>query len=235
MQNRYAGDIGDYVKLALLRHLSTDRRLGIAWYLFPDENHNADGRHVKYLNDPEHWRHLDPILFDILAKIVAGRRGVANLQKLGAIKPNKAFTLPITTNIAAKDRDASRSEWFNACLKDISDCDIVFADPDNGIIDDRLDRRRQITFGKQMPLSEVKAISEGRTAIIYHHNTRFKGGHDLEVEHWFEKIGANTIAVRANAYSCRTFFIINPDKIIRNRTIDFCKKWSGHKVKLHIS
>jgi hypothetical protein len=37
MQDRYAGDVGDYVKFALLRHLCPGRRLGIAWYLHPDQ------------------------------------------------------------------------------------------------------------------------------------------------------------------------------------------------------
>jgi hypothetical protein len=40
MQNRYVEDIGDYVKLAILRALSSRpsvRRLGVAWWLFPDE------------------------------------------------------------------------------------------------------------------------------------------------------------------------------------------------------
>ena len=31
MQNRYTGDIGDYVKLSILRALSPGYRLGVAW------------------------------------------------------------------------------------------------------------------------------------------------------------------------------------------------------------
>ena len=46
MQNRYAGDIGDYGKLGLLRSLSrTGLRIGVNWYLTPDEDRNGDGRH----------------------------------------------------------------------------------------------------------------------------------------------------------------------------------------------
>ena len=33
MQNRYVGDIGDYVKYGLLRALADGRQLGVAWYL----------------------------------------------------------------------------------------------------------------------------------------------------------------------------------------------------------
>lgn len=48
MQDRYVGDIGDYVKLGILRALMPGERLGVAWWLYPDEAHNADGRHIGY-------------------------------------------------------------------------------------------------------------------------------------------------------------------------------------------
>ncbi|MGT2465836.1 hypothetical protein ACVOMV_12895 [Mesorhizobium atlanticum] len=111
----------------------------------------------------------------------------------------------------------------------------MFADPDNGLVDDEEWRRRKPSFGKQMPLKEVRALSEGRCAVIYHHNSRFKGGHDVEVDHWLGAIGASAIAVRATAYSCRTFFIVNPDAEIAERTIDFCRRWKDHKVSFHRS
>ena len=53
MQNRYTGDIGDFAKYGLLRALSKGKRLGVAWYLYPDEEDNTDGRHIDYLQQPE--------------------------------------------------------------------------------------------------------------------------------------------------------------------------------------
>ena len=53
VQNRYAGDVGDYVKFGLLRAL-TDAddepalSLGVMWYLTADEDHNQDGKHISY-------------------------------------------------------------------------------------------------------------------------------------------------------------------------------------------
>ena len=44
--HRYVGDIGDYLKFGLLRALSPGHRLGVASWLYPDENHNRDGRHI---------------------------------------------------------------------------------------------------------------------------------------------------------------------------------------------
>lgn len=233
MQDRYAGDIGDYIKLSLLRALSRRRRLGIAWYLYPDEDHNSDGRHTSYLSAPERWRHLDPELFDFLGKTVKRERSVRALEN-GFSRGAIFSSLPIpTVGLAARDRCDARSSWFANVLQDLSRCDLIFADPDNGLVDDEPWRRTKVTFGKQIPLSEVLTISAGRTAVIYHHNSRFKGGHDAEVGHWLRSIGLPAVAVRATAYSCRTFFIINPDDQIITRASDFCEKWKDYKVRLH--
>ena len=58
MQDQYVGDIGDFGKYGLLRHLTgiqTPRlktlRLGVVWYLFPDGGNN-DGKFTKYLCNP---------------------------------------------------------------------------------------------------------------------------------------------------------------------------------------
>jgi len=49
MQDRYAGDIGDLAKFALLRALGGDGlRLGVVWYLNINEEENRDGSHTEY-------------------------------------------------------------------------------------------------------------------------------------------------------------------------------------------
>ena len=85
MQNRYTDDIGDYIKYALLRALSSGLMLGVAWYLYPDEDHKPDGKHVQYLDDPQRWRHLYPESFDALKRIVAGDRSVSAVEQPGGI------------------------------------------------------------------------------------------------------------------------------------------------------
>ncbi len=48
MQDRYAGDVGDFGKFSLLTHLfgHAHYKLGIIWYLFPDQTHNRDCGHI---------------------------------------------------------------------------------------------------------------------------------------------------------------------------------------------
>lgn len=233
MQNRYVGDIGDFIKLALLRHVGSGRRLGVAWYLYPDEDHNSDGRHISYLRDHARWRHLDPELHDGLNEIVKANRSVAWLERAGFLTASYSGEILVSAGLPPSERSTWRTDWFRRVLADLTDAEIVFADPDNGLVDDEPRRRRTKRFGKQLPLDEARRLADGRSAILYHHNTRFKGGHDAEIDHWLKRLGYDTLAVRANSYSCRTFFILNPDGETVKRAESFCDKWSGHGVRLH--
>jgi len=50
VQDRYAGDVGDFGKYGLLRALcKDDLSLGVVWYLVPDEEGTGDGGHVGVL------------------------------------------------------------------------------------------------------------------------------------------------------------------------------------------
>ena len=232
MQERYVADIGDYVKLSLLLCLTIGRRLGVLWYIYPDEKHNSDGRHISYLSNPSKWRHLDPALFDMLTNAALNNRKIGALE--AALGGDGYFVSDaVPTGLLAAERSKVRQAWFDSSLDRLSGGDVVFADPDNGLIDDQEWRRRAPTFGKQMPLSEARALSKGRCAVIYHHNSRFKGGHDAEVDYWLRALRMPALAVRATAYSCRTFFIVNPDAEIAERIQEFCRRWQNHKVRLH--
>lgn len=231
LQDRYAGDVGDFVKLGLLRAISSGRRLGVAWYRFPDEDYNGDGRHIDYL-ERQDLRRLDPDLFDHLCAITLAERSIASLLPLlpGVVSADESLGIG---EVAIRQRRSWREQWFARAQAALTDCQIVFADPDNGVVDDDDRRKGRVKFGKQIPLSEVAALAKGRCAVIYHHNTRRAGGHTAEVDHWLSRFQVPAMAVRANAYSCRTFFILNPDREISERARQFCEGWRSLKVFLH--
>ena len=81
MQDRYVGDVGDFVKYALLRAIRGTKHLGVAWYLHPNAGPAGDGRHTAHLQNPDEWRHLDAELFDALRKLTDDRWSVANIQQ----------------------------------------------------------------------------------------------------------------------------------------------------------
>jgi hypothetical protein len=114
MQDRYVGDIGDYVKLSILRALSPGCPLGIAWWLYPDESHNKDGRHIGYLGRPDQWRHLDPDLFDALAQMVASDRRDVRALETADVLPGAIFAsevMPVGGPIADRPRWLTRVQF----------------------------------------------------------------------------------------------------------------------------
>ena len=123
-----------------------------------------------------------------------------------------------------------RKQWFENGLNYLQNCDLVFADPDNGLCDDDRYKCGQKASWKRIPLKEVSAVAKDRTAIIYHHNTRYKGGHEQEIRDWCDKLESDTIALRWRARSNRTFFIINPKSDVISSAQEFCKDW-GEKAE----
>lgn len=224
MQNRYVGDIGDFAKYTLLNALSKDRTLGIAWYLYPDESHNDDGKHTSYLDHPGIWRDRSPEVFDGLKQLVrSDRRDVGEVVHKKIISPiavaDECLNYPSSR---LEDKARWRERWFERVQKTLKSCDMVFIDPDNGLCqNDRFNPGISKNW-KRLPLDEAKRLSEGRMAVIYHHNSRFKGGHAAENMFWSEQLAACSFAVRFRAYSARTFFVMNADL----KTIHAAKEWA---------
>jgi hypothetical protein len=169
VQDRYAGDVGDFLKYGLLRLLCTAAgvsRLGVVWYLVDDETHNADGRHVSYLRPGnrigERLRSCDPELFDAMQTIVnSGKRCVARIEHSAALPASTRFYSSRLTR-------GNRAAWLGAVLDRTRDCDAVFLDPDNGI-----------SFGRQKYPEKYVGIDElaqfasrDQAIIVYHHCDR---------------------------------------------------------------
>ena len=230
MQNRFTGDIGDFAKYGLLRALSRGRQLGVAWYLYPDEAHTSDGRHIQYLENPGKWRTLDPVLFDGLDMITSGERSVAALERSGLL-PGAVFAsemLKVKDMPSPRRRREWRARWFERVMEKLARCDIVFADPDNGLYPDDKFRWGSAAHWKRQPLCEAIRLCAGRVGVLYHHNTRFKGGHRAEIRHWLSKLPADTHAFYWRRYSNRTFFVVNPDQMTLERLTEFGERWEKY-------
>ena len=236
MQDRYAGDIGDYVKLAMLRSLSAGQRLGVLWWLYPDENHNQDGKHVSYLAEPGRWRSRDPELFDALKRLVEGpERSVAALETTGLFSNATFYRERVPTTGTSADRRSARSAWFAAAIASVASCDLVFLDPDNGLETSTYEPGRS-KAGKSVALNELQALRRpGRTLIVYHHQTRMAGGHIFELAHWGRRLGAlgfRVDALRASAFSARAFFLLDATPLILARAKSLASEW-GDKLTWH--
>ena len=234
MQDRYTGDIGDFVKYGLLRAIRGRKRLGVAWYLHPDGGPAGDGQHIVYLQQDARWRCLDPGLFDCLRRLVARERSVAAVQREDLLR-NAVFAadrLDIA-DIPVSQRSCWRQRWFARVTSQLSGCDLVFADPDNGLCpDDRFAPARKES-AKRMPLAEANALAAARAAVLYHHNSRFAGGHEKEIRHLMGQLRGCTCAYYWQRWSNRTFFIVNADDEIERRLTRFVQRWGNHGRLLH--
>jgi len=227
MQDRYAGDIGDFVKYGLLRAIRGTRRVGVAWYLHPDAGPAGDGKHIAYLHDLDRWRHLDPELFDALRDLIQNdQRSVANIQQSG-ILGDAVFAADRlgVADVKVHHRKPWRRQWFDRIKRQLADCDLVFADPDNGFVQDGRFKPTWQSHAKRIPLTEAVELAEGRTAVVYHHNSMFKGGHYKEIQWWKDQLPEGTMAYYWRRVSNRTFFVINPDDHIRQRLRGFADRW----------
>ena len=232
VQNQYVGDIGDYAKFSLLRALLGDHKLGVSWYLFPDEGTN-DGKHVGYLEDPKKWQRFDERTFKILGGIVKScRRNVSAIEQ-SCLFPRGTVFWNSELNFEGSTRSCQakwRTAWFEQSMECLRDCDLVFADPDNGLKSSKAFRPGQRKHAKSISECEVRSLAGcGRTIVIYHHNTRFKGGHDAEVRFWQKRLGGRTCAIRWRHISPRTFFICNCTEELASRAKSWCNNWDSPK------
>ena len=229
MQDRYVGDIGDFVKYALLRAVFQGFTVGVAWYLNPNESSSKDGRHTDYLARPGEWRHLDEDLFDELKRMVESRRSVAAVQASGVL-PRAVFAderLDVG-DIAIASRTPWRSAWFERVRKRLENCEVVFADPDNGVVADVSFRPTWKRSAKSIPQHEIRGLSYRRPMVVYHHNSRRKGGHRKEIAEWQNSLPGRIYAYHWRRWSNRTFFFLNCDSKVVDRLKTFAERWMGH-------
>jgi hypothetical protein len=95
----------------------------------------------------------------------------------------------------------------------MSDADIVFCDPDNGIAKPGSDYERSGSV-KHILLSEIETLHRrGHGVVVYHHLGREVGGHDRQIEWWIQQLGerisVSVAAVRFRRGTSRAFFLIS--------------------------
>ena len=192
MQDRYTGDVGDFGKYGLLRHLIGLRearlsfvsmRLGVVWYLYPDESHNADGKYTGYLDDSpanhSRFRACDPELYDSMRRLVkTGCRNILTVQRSRVLRDDTLYyepSLSFPPRMPRSERESARASWFEGALQATAEADVIFVDPDNSLsdppngINTSIDSLRK-TGPKYVFMADLRAFFErGQSLIVYHH------------------------------------------------------------------
>lgn len=212
MQDRYAGDVGDFGKFGLLKSItSANLKLGINWYLTDNENHNEDGKHKT--NATKSYCNCDIALASQLEKIANDERSVANLEKLNilpnTIYYNRRLKLP-------SQYSNNRSDWHKNALDCLKNCDIVFLDPDNGL------KVKSVGYGSKKSVkyvfdSEIKDYySSGQSVIFYNHRKRVKEDiYLIEFSEYFKHTDFHNLSWYALTFrkgTLRDYFILAQPK-----------------------
>jgi hypothetical protein len=166
MKDKYAADINDYLKYALLRALVRGDGLGVAWMLTPEDT-TGDGRKITYLSQPDRYRRLDPVLFDRLRSLVQrGERTVAAIER--AVLLDKAAYV----SAILPDPVAGRFLWFSNLWEQVEGRRVLFFDPDNGM-SVRSVKRGTRGSSKYLYWDELgSAYDRGHSVIVYQHFPR---------------------------------------------------------------
>lgn len=128
MQERFLGDAHDFVKFALLRHMQRQLhfRVGLNWYLnAPESNGHGEQRH--HLHAPL-WGTWDASLLDELHCYQD-----PNLRRIDTV-PDSGI-LPDGSPVFAEPVPAQgREAWHRRATQALKDANLVFLDPDNGLL-----------------------------------------------------------------------------------------------------
>ena len=257
MQDRYSGDVGDFGKFGLLRHLINGSQLkfGINWYLFPDEGHNADGRFIHYLSQPAFER-CDRELYNKLRQVVVSQcRSTRSLERADLFEePPLFFSDPVdfyTSYPGNKRKDkekrlAMRLEWKMNAISALSSADVIFLDPDNGLQVKSCCSLSQKKSGKFAYYDEILEFhAQKKLTIIYHHLNRHKnhGTHSNQIQECARELKSKinskyrVFGIRYRPYSPRAFFmIVDPsvEKYIKKQLASFVvSNWQEYWDNLH--
>ena len=243
MQDRYAGDIGDFGKYGLLRALCGEDehgpalRLGVLWYAFKGDERESprDGGRIDYLDPPdEGLRECDADLFERMCAVVHGSdRSIAAVERSGALPEGTSFHGDVLTFKGRErptERAAKRRKWLASGLEAVKDADLVFVDPDTGL--EIPSTHRLLAKGPKYAYYDdlLPYWENGQSLVIYQHATRGAGGVGWQITRRIEELrehfgsSLDPIVLRWRRISARTYFILPAPQHVERltaRVLDF--------------
>lgn len=175
MQDRYAGDIGDFGKFALLKEINKQGlSVGVNWYkTFPlDFEKNIDGSFKqadgKYTYFDDEIKACDPCLAEELLNVSSSeeKRSLQALEEAGLL-PNAFFyngRVPVD----------NREQWHRNAVEFFrtQHVDLAFLDPDNGLLVKSVSKRSKRSVKYAFYEEALDYIEQGMSVLIYNHRCR---------------------------------------------------------------
>lgn len=248
MQNRYVADIGDFGKYGLLKFISSETKLkiGINW-CFTEPNkqelkkNKNDGKFIDYLlRDDEYSNKLkicDKELYNELKNLILEWKKGKDTRNVQEIEKRRCKILCENIDFY-KEKINNRETWCKEGFDNLSNSDIIFFDPDNGLL---INNENEEKSPKYIYFSEIDPyFKRGQSLIIYQHANRNKGGFEKELNGKILELNYdNACALRYKRGTARAFFIIPHHDHIEKINLAIRKfmetRWGKEKHFSHIS
>lgn len=228
MQNRYTGDIGDFGKFLLLKHLFADEPIATIWYLYPDESHNTDGSHTVEEGNTTLYHHchtLDPLMSELFNALhQENLRHVELFETYPVLLNGRYFKESIVG-----EGDEYRKDWLERSITFIqkNHSSIVCLDPDNGIEPSGMVKLSLLKQGKYAAYAEIEhffALTCVKHLVIYQHFHR-QCSHEAQMhvaKEKFESIyegRAIVTIIRHNPVQARFYVILSKPQFLIERLL----------------
>ena len=229
MKNQYFGDGNDYSKYGILRILCDcfPSDVAVCWMLTPDDSTTDGTQHRDYINKPEKYRHCDPHVFDQLRELIINHKAndVSHAQRVIG-KHNLKF---IDTIIP--DDLEGRAKYFDMVKREISDCDLVFFDPDVGLAPDSV-KKGSKDSSRHLFWDELADFynEQHKSILLYQHFQRSQ--HDAFVRECVDKIKEHTKPFHVYSLKdTRVVYFLIPQRehrdLVWDGVIRVIKEWEG--------
>jgi len=238
MRDSYVADVGDFGKYALLNALAgNDLRLGVLWCRNSLAEATQDGRFTVY---PE-LRAYDPKLYDRLSQILAtNQRTLVQVETSGILPANALFygtpipapKVPCFSDAAREAQTWLRTAWFEEAFTKLSEADVVFLDPDNGLAPSRCKKHLR-SSAKYIFEDEVAAwVKRGQSVVLYQHQQRRSLSEQVSEQHEILAAGKPCVAVSFHRRAARIYYILPAEdhkhRISERLTPFLAGEWGNH-------
>jgi len=165
MQDRYAGDIGDYGKVALLRALASGGlSVGINWYRVETPSQE--------LSANDGGKLIPGKLFSCDQELAQTLRAISLSPERSIRKLEEAELLPGASYYAATVPVEERQKWHDSALEELAEAEVVFLDPDNGLLVKSVGRRSAKSPKYAFYDEVADYAARGQSVIVYNHRSR---------------------------------------------------------------
>lgn len=232
MQERYLGDIHDFHKFLFLKFIkyTSSLNLGLNFYnvnpkiLGKNEVSKNDGEKRKYLNN-DRYRKLDQLMIKEFTELVSKKnRKFKSFIKYSHLKKYINF---YHDEIRLNDRKI----WFKNSMIKLKNCDIIFLDPDNGLIPKSV-KKKSMQSLKYVLFDELSEILATNKVVIFSQSQSYSKYHKTFLKEKINEISDNinisvNFPIIRNRTSPNSFFFTISKDIYFNEINSLLKKYAN--------